>query len=139
MWRLLPPFPTVSFVRSKIVRMTCHTKSGLLDLVTHVVRDHSSDLILLRVCPKDSDWSRRRCRLEDRPKDSLKDPDWSRQKSVTKMIRQKDVIGRYKSPSEGCDWSRRRCRLGDRPKDAPTAFDWPRRICSLGDRPKDAP
>ena len=90
--------------------MTCRTKSGLLDLVTRVVRDHSSDLIILRVFPKDSDWSRRRCRLEDRLKDSLKDS----------------------------DWSRRRCRLGDRPKDATRDSYWSRRRCRLGDRPKDA-
>ena len=86
--------------------MTCRTKLGLLDLVIRVVRDHSSDLILLRVCPKDSDWSRQRCRLEDCPKDSLK----------------------YS------DWSRRRCRLEDRPKDSPKAFDWSRQRCRLGDR-----
>ena len=76
-WRLLPPFPTVSFVRSKIVRMTCRTKLGLLDRVTHAVRDHSSDMNILRVY------------------------DWSKQNSVQKMIRPKDVIGRDESPSEG--------------------------------------
>ena len=80
------------------------------------------------------------------------------------MIRPKDVIGRYKSPSEGWsvrrmwladtkvvlgdrpkdatkdfDWLRRIFHLGDCPKDAQKAFDWPRRRCRLGDRPKDAP
>ena len=101
--RLLSPFPTVSFVWSKIVRMTYRTKSGLLDLVTRVVRDHSSDLILLRVCPKDSDWSRRRCRLEDRPKDSLKDSYWSRQRCLLEdcpRILRRILIGRDESPSE---------------------------------------
>ena len=111
--------------------MTCRTKSGLLDLVTRVVCDHSSDLILLRVCPKNYDWSRWRCRLEDCPKDSLKDYDWSRRRCWLED-RRKDSL---KDP----DWLRRRCRLGDRPKDAPKDSDWSRRRCRLGDRPKDAP
>ena len=92
--------------------MTCRTKSGLLDLVTRVVRDHSNDLNLLRVYLKVSDWMRRRCRLEDRPKDSPKDSDWSRQRCC--------LEDRPKDSLKDSDWSRRRCRLGDRPKDAPT-------------------
>ena len=65
--------------------MTCRTKSVLLDCVTRAVRYHSSDVIILRVS------------------------DWSRRKSVRKMIRPKDVIGRDESPSEG--WSGRRMWL----------------------------
>ena len=98
-------------MQSKIVRMTCRTKSGLLDLVTRVVRDHSSDLILLRVFPKDSDWLRRRCCLGDLLKDAPKDS----------------------------DLSRRRCRLGDCPKDSPKDSDWLRQRFRLGDLPKDSP
>ena len=82
--------------------MTCRTKSGLLDLVTRVVRDHSSDLNLLRVCPKDSDWSRQRCRLGDRPKEASKDSDWSRwiNLSIWRCV-QLVVL------PDGSDWTRR--------------------------------
>ena len=63
-----------------------------------MVRDHSNDLNLLSVCPKDSDWTRQKCRLEDLPKVRLKDSDWTRQ-----IFRLED---RLKVRPKDSDWTK---------------------------------
>ena len=74
-----------------------------------------------------------------RPKDDPSEGcDWSRRKSIWRMIRPKDVIGRDESPSKG--WSVRRMWLVDtkiHPKDDPSeGCDWSIWRSHLGDRPK---
>ena len=67
------------------------------------------------------------------------------EKSVQRMIRLKDAIGRdgrcrLEDHPKVCpmdsDWTRRRCHLEDFPRVRPKDSDWTRRRCCVEDLPK---
>ena len=137
-WRLLPPVPTVSFVRSEIVRMTCRTKWGAsgschlcgpwpfkwLKSLEVFSWWHSEGfdwarrkMVCLKVCPKGLIVREGRWFVWS-PSESLSEGfDWTRQKmvrlkSVRKSVQMIWLDETEDGPSEVCpkesDWTRRK-------------------------------
>ena len=95
-WQLLPQVPTVSFVRSEIVRMTCRIKwraSGSCQLVWSVTNWMTWSLgYFCRWRSERSDWPiQKMVRRKVRPKDLI----GRYGKMVRRKVRPKDLISRY--------------------------------------------